>query len=53
MGLIKEFSSEIWNMSTLTGADAKFDKIVLNSLRYFKSLILSPEFKDFFQSNIN
>lgn len=48
MGLIKDFSSEIWNMCTITSTDPKFDKIVLNSLRYFKNLVLSSEFKDFF-----
>ncbi|KRW98823.1 Armadillo-type fold [Pseudocohnilembus persalinus] len=52
MDLIKEFSSEIWNMCTLTNTDQKFDKIVLNSLRYFKNLVICPELKDFFQSNI-
>lgn len=48
MGLIKDFSAEIWNMCTSTNTDPKFDKIVLNSLRYFKNLILSPDLREFF-----
>jgi len=43
---------EIWNMCTLTNQDQKFDKIVLNALRYFKNLVMWPDLHKFFEDNI-
>jgi exportin-2 (importin alpha re-exporter) len=50
--LIHGFSQEIWQMCTITNEDAKFDKIVLNALRYFKNLVLWNDMRGFFESNI-
>lgn len=50
--IIYDFSGEVWSMCTITNQDQKFDKIVLNSLKYFKNLVLWSELKDFFEKNL-
>lgn len=40
-------------MCRLTDQDAKFDKIVINALKYFKNLVLWQDIGEFFKTNMN
>lgn len=51
--LITHFAEQIWTMCTLTDQDSKFDKIVINALRYFKNLVLWQDLNSFFKKNMS
>lgn len=52
MDAIKPFANEIWNICQESTADEKFTKILVNSMKYFKSFCESPKFMDFFNENV-
>jgi hypothetical protein len=49
---IKGFSSEIWDLCSNATDDPEYDSIVFNCLKYFKSIILWQEMKQFFADNL-
>ena len=49
---IKGFSSFIWELCANAVSDPEYDDIVFNALKYFRSLIMWPDMKDFFSNNI-
>jgi exportin-2 (importin alpha re-exporter) len=49
--LIHTFSQEIWQMCTLTDQDSKFDKIVINAIKYFKQLVVWQDMRGYFTEN--
>lgn len=49
---IKGFSSEIWDLCSKATDDPEYDSIVFNCLKYFKSIILWSEMKQFFIDNM-
>lgn len=51
-GLIQVFSSEIWNVCTQATDDGDSDRILLNALKYFKSLVTWQDMRSFFEGNI-
>ncbi|EAR95791.1 CAS/CSE protein, carboxy-terminal protein (macronuclear) [Tetrahymena thermophila SB210] len=51
--LIEHFAGEIWTMCSITDQDQKFDKIVINALKYFKNLVLWQDLGSFFKQNMN
>ena len=50
--LIQVFSSQIWQTCLNATEDKKFDKIVLNSLKYFKTLMFCPSNKEIMLLNL-
>ena len=50
---IKDFCQEIWELSSNATEDPQYDTIVLNSLKFFKSLLNWPEMKGFFSQNMD
>lgn len=50
---IKGFSEQIWSLCANALPDPEYDEIVLNALKYFRSLILWKDMKSFFATNIN
>jgi exportin-2 (importin alpha re-exporter) len=48
-GIIQEFCQEIWQLCSNASEDSEFDDIVFNCLKFFKSLMLWPDMKSFFQ----
>lgn len=52
MDAIQPFAKEIWNICQDSTADEKFTKILVHSMKYFKSFCESPKFMDFFHENV-
>jgi len=52
-GLIQSFSQEIWQVCTSTSTEEKYDKIVINALKYFKDLLTWDKMMPFFAQNIS
>ena len=50
---IKDFSEQIWQLCANALPDAEYDDIVLNALKYFRSLIMWKDMREFFATNIN
>ena len=50
--VIRDFSQEIWTLSANASDDQEYDNIVLNCLKYFKSLMMWPDMKGFFSENM-
>ena len=50
--LIQSFSEEIWTVCVNTSNDPKYEKMVLNALKYFKSLVTWMNMRSFFSKNM-
>lgn len=51
-GLIQEFCQEIWQLCSGASEDPEYDDIVFNCLKFFKSLMMWPDMKPFFEIHI-
>lgn len=49
---IKGFSSEIWTLCSNATDDPQYDSIVFNCLKYFKSVVMWQQMKEFFSENL-
>ena len=50
-GMIEGFCSEIWALCSQAQDDSEYDEVVLNCLKFFKSLMMWPDMKGFFENN--
>ena len=50
---IQGFCEEIWGLSSTASENPEFDPIVLNSLKFFKSLLSWHEMKEFFTQHMS
>lgn len=51
--MIKDFCIEIWPLCASAPEDPEYDSIVLNCLKFFKSLMNWPDMKPFFLENMD
>lgn len=49
---IESFSQEIWTLCANASPDAEYDDIVFNALKYFRSLIMWQDMREFFSNSI-
>jgi exportin-2 (importin alpha re-exporter) len=49
---IKDFCQEIWQLCSGASEDQEFDDIVFNCLKFFKSLMMWPDMRTFFERHI-
>jgi hypothetical protein len=50
---IRGFCQEIWLLCAGASEDTEYDQIVFSSLKFFKSLVLWPDMKNFFTENMD
>lgn len=53
MEAIQPFAQEIWKVCMDSTNDEKYEKILINSMKYFKCFCENPNFIDFFSTNLN
>ena len=51
-GLIQEFCQQIWQLCSTATDDPEEDDVVFNCLKFFKSLMIWPDMKEFFSTHI-
>jgi len=51
--MIKDFCIEIWPLCASAPDDPEYDSIVLNCLKFFKSLMNWPDMKSFFLEHMD
>ena len=52
MDCIQPFAQEIWGICTESSQDEKYDKILVNAMKYFKCFCENPNFLQFFSENL-
>ena len=51
-GLIQDFCQQIWQLCSTATDDPEEDDVVFNCLKFFKSLMIWPDMKEFFSTHI-